>query len=214
MEKLLKDVSASFEPSVLYLDDIEHIIEIFKEASDKVNISTADYAIEDLNQLSKLKYESLNELNISIDNPHLSLHLKPDYLMLFTSKNDLLSIGLFEKIKAFLLKKRRPFIWLINNFVLWSIFSFIGLYSFTGSLQNHYWIGATLSSILIIILGFWIWYYFRVQFKIHSVIILKNRIQAPSFWKRNSDKIWLIIMSALAGGIITFLIEKATRVIH
>ena len=117
MEKLIKPFGESQKPVILYMDDIDKIVEIIGQASQKVEISTEDYVIQDLKQLSELKHEFLNELNISIREPYVSLNMKPDIIFLYIGKDDLLSRGLFENIKKILLQNRRPFSWLLQNYI-------------------------------------------------------------------------------------------------
>ena len=128
MEKLIKSFGESQKPVTLYMDDIEKIIEIFEQVSKEVEISTTDYVIHDVNQLSELKQEFLTELDISIIEPHIALHLKPDSTWLYMNKDDLLSRGIFEKIKQILLKNKRPFSWLLQSFVILAVFFTISFF--------------------------------------------------------------------------------------
>lgn len=77
MRKLTTHRVEFLKPVVLYLDDLEQIIEILHQVSDSVDLSTKDLALDNLKQLKELKLESLNELHISIDEPYLSLNLEP-----------------------------------------------------------------------------------------------------------------------------------------
>ena len=50
MQKIPRRLSTSFPPMLLYLDDIEQIVEILHQASPDVEISTKDYALTDFKQ--------------------------------------------------------------------------------------------------------------------------------------------------------------------
>jgi len=209
MQKLTKSLSEHLPPVKLFLDDLEQIVEILQEVSKKVKISTNDYAFEDLKELVNKKYESINKLHISISDPYVSLDLESYGISLYIEKDEPISRGLFEKIKQILIQRKRPFGWLLTNWYLAGIFAGISIPLLIIGIEKN------ISSFIILgiipfgcIAAIWTVYGLRNQSKSNSIIIPKYKNEAPSFIKRNSDKIILIIFSALAGGIITFLVEK------
>ena len=65
MKKLAKTRSEHFYPVKLFIDDIESIVDIIKETTnEKIHIQTADYAINDLSELSEIPEEEICDLEI------------------------------------------------------------------------------------------------------------------------------------------------------
>lgn len=208
MKKIAQSLGEHFRPVKLYLDDIEKIIETLSQVSSKVSISTEDYALDDAQQLASLKQEQITYLHISLHEPYISLELKPSNIWLFAAEDEPISRGLFEKIKQILLKRERKFARIVHNGSLMGLL--IG-----ASLVLLVW-GIAVSNILIIFVSIaWLilsvaftWYGYQDQFKKYSIIIPKYEINAPSFWKRNSDKILLMILSAIFGGLVSLVLLK------
>ncbi len=210
MQKLTKSHGEHLRPVTLYLEDLEHIVDVLSEVSDKVSISTGDYALEDLKQLTELKRESINELSLSIKEPYVSLDLMPNSIWLYISKDDAVSRGAFEKIKQVLLQSRRPFTGLLHESSFTGLLSAVGFYPLIYGIVRGNWLFITVGIALIAMGIIWFWYGFQDKFKRFSVIIPRYKSQAPSFFKRNSDAILLSIISAIAGGLITLAIVKLT----
>jgi len=113
-------------------------------------------------------------------------------------------------VKAKLNQRKRPFSWLLQGSYFWVIALGVGLVSLTSGLftTNYFFIG--FGSIFLIVGIIWAWLGWQSQFKKYSIIIPKHKIDEPTFLKRNADSIVLAIVSAIIGGIITFLFTKLT----
>lgn len=109
MQKIIKGLGEHLKPVKLYLGDLERILDILREGSDEVKISTSEYSLDSLEELSQLRKEYLNELKIWIEKPYVSVDLKPWTARLFTAQDDPTSRGLFVAIKEVLIRRKRPF---------------------------------------------------------------------------------------------------------
>ncbi|MCX6643480.1 MAG: hypothetical protein NTV15_08845, partial [Candidatus Bathyarchaeota archaeon] len=74
-----KDFSESFPPARLFLDDIDEIIEAFKEISNtKVTLENKDAYFENTEDIkNNLKSEYITNLIINSAKPYISLHFEP-----------------------------------------------------------------------------------------------------------------------------------------
>lgn len=43
--------------------------------------------------------------------------------------------------------------------------------------------------------------------KQYSIIILKHKVKSPSFWQRNKDQIWLLLLGGGVGSFLTILVQ-------
>ncbi len=208
MEKIIRPLSENLKPATLYLDDIENIIDTLRTVSSEVIISTREYLLKDLQELRELKKEQLTHLEIEIHEPYVSISFEPHRIWLYIAKDEPISRGLFEKVKEIVSRRERKIARITHSSWLSGILigTFFPLLSL-GIDKASYWIIFT-SIVLFIIAILISWYGFQDRFNKYSVIVLKNKNELPSFWKRNSDKIVLMILSAIIGSFITQAFSK------
>lgn len=208
MQKIVQSLGEHLKPVWLYLDDVEQIVEIFRQVSSDVSISTKEFALSDLKQLTELKKEFITDLHIQIREPYVSLSLESNRIWLYAQKDEAVSRGLFEQVKQVLSKNKRSFDQLLQNSALLGLFmgSSFPLLAI-GIRESTSWL-IFLSVIMIMVSILWGWYGYQDRFKRYSIVIPKYRIETPSFWKRNSDAFLLSIFSAIIGGIITLILVK------
>jgi len=209
VKRIRQSHGEELKPVALYLDDLERIIEIFKEASDDVRILTSEYELDSIDEFRNLHEETLNYLKISISEPFVSLELKPNGIWLFISEDELISRGVFEKIKQLLHSRRRKLSWLTANPYLAGAAVGSSAFPFFKAIdsQNVYW--AVLGCSLLMIGAIWTWWSFAGTLKKYSIVRLRRRAESPSFWKRKKDDIVLVIISAVVGALITLAITWA-----
>ena len=213
MKKIKKSHRKMIEPVVLYFDDLEKIIEIFKEASNDIEISTDEYELETIKEIKESDKEILNSLSIMIHEPYVSLELKPNEVWLYISEDEPVSRGVFEKIKQLLSSRRQKLYWLAKiNWISGGMFygAIAGssvLFLGPGILEKNIYNILLGCSILILGLILSLWSY-NLWMKRHSIIYTKRRIESTSFWNRKKDDIVLAIIFAIVGSIITLLITQ------
>ena len=187
----------------IYLDDLEDIIEIFKEANiTNINIETKDYTYSDLTDISK-ELTSINGLKLYSTNPHIYINFLKNYSNIYIPYPDIISLGIFTKINLIIKKRERKILWIyckliyITSAILLLLTIIILLLKINLSI-------ITFSTILFfaIILGptsisFRFYHYSKIEFfKLNNL---------PNFFKRNKE--WLIpIIAAITGSIITFIL--------
>ena len=227
MEKIFKHHGERLPPVRLYLDDIKKIIGILSEVSENIDLEADEYKYESLTELTTQNLYQINSLTISSSDPYVSLHFAPDSVWLFITKDTAELRGIFEKIKKFLRSKRRKLYFMHKNPFLTSAiigtFSGLSLPLFPIFIRNLITTGATARIILILSLAT-IWlifiiivfsWFFYLQYKRYSTIILMPRTEQTNFWQRNSDKliVGLIvsIFSVLVTAFVTYFITRSVK---
>lgn len=212
MKKIKKSYGEGLDPVILYYDDLERIIEIFKEGSKEINISTDEYEFEDITEIQKIDKEKLDSLTIDIQNPYVSLNFKPDSIWLYISEDTSASRGIFEKLKYLLTKRRRILCFpaksyffsgvLSGGIIGWSFWFLLNAIVFEENIVRNVQLGGIIL-ILGIILSYWILYFIPRNY---STIYTKKRNELPSFWARKKDDIFLVILGSILGIVGTLLI--------
>ncbi|OGW51895.1 MAG: hypothetical protein A2Y81_06770 [Nitrospirae bacterium RBG_13_43_8] len=156
---------------------------------------------------AKKRKELLHDIRITGRHPYISVEMEPNQIWLYISEDTPESRGLFEKIKAVLLRWRRRFTWLLHNSFLNGIASTLTM---VGAVLG-FRVQSRFLSVLIIALSlvciFWAVYGFQDRTKRYTVIVSKHRIETPGFVKRNRDSILLAIISALIGALLTYFLK-------
>jgi hypothetical protein len=220
MEKITKSRFESLPPIKLYLDDIEKIVEILGELSTEIKIETDEYALRDVKEFASLNRERLTELSIQSSEPHLSLYIGSRNAWISIAKDIPPSRGTFEKVKDLLLLRRRKFSAFLDipyvNFLLGAMIGSGVVVSIIGVIRLIIGTGLppamTIGGIMLLFIGSLLsWWSFRVSSKEYSLIILKRRIDQPSFFKRNEDKILVGIIIAVVSVIFGWVLRTLIK---
>ena len=202
IRRVPKSQRINFKPVKIYLDDVEIIYNILQEISEDISIETDEYAIKDIKQLSRLNKERITMLRFKVLEPFITLDLTPHEAQLYISGDDLVSVGVFEKLKKAVARRQRfstlsfRYIWLIAlpvSFLLSQVILSLGRKDYTTA-----WLSFAGFAIGIL------WYLYNAyqDMNRHSLIILKYRRDTPSFWRRNADNIKVELISGTFGAIL------------
>ena len=187
----------NFKPMKLYYDDIEEIYNIFKEQKEDIKIEADQYELDKLSEIFTIKKNYFTNLKISIYNPYVSLEFSATSIRLYASDDTPLQRGIFEKLKACIIKKER---FLLSKLLTYKAF-FIYLFIMSSlSFWNDKYITLTLG------IGGMISYFAVVYYSLkrYSEIIPLKRNEKLNIFQRNKDQIF----SAIVGGLIVLLITK------
>jgi hypothetical protein len=202
MKRIKKPISKELPPVKLYLDDLKHIYEILKERVKSIEITTEDYEVEDINQLKNLEIKKLHRLSIECSNPYITIEFHPSSASIYFAEDSTYNRGILSEIED-IISKRKVF---LGRFLtsFWANFLIGGLIggSFIGMLvmpKTYAWLFLALELIFILSMIF-LW---RFAFRSYSTIILLERKEESSFWKRNRDQIFIVIIGAIAGSLVT-----------
>lgn len=192
-------------PVKLYLDDLKKIEAMLNEVSKDIKIESEGYEFSNIDELIQLQKESIETLCMKIYNPYLSIEFKKNEVWLYIADDTALSRGIYEKIKDYLYKHKRNLSWVRKNSLYTSII-LIGYSIISGFFIKY--MGITFAKInLAFMIGMFLLviYFSRAQF---SLIYLVRRVEKPSFVERNKDRIILSIISAVFGGLVTWILRN------
>jgi len=192
MKKKTKTIVTELPPIKIYLDEIQDIVEFLygEVGKDKVMIETENYRIEDPGDFKTIDEEQLDSLIISTANPYSIEVRLTSYRATINAHDDTKSLGISSKIESILMRGKRS----VANI-------------FKKLRDSVYGVVAPL--LLISIYCLISIPIFFVGIKRYSIIILKNRKEIPTFWKRNKDQISMIIFT----GLVTFFFGVLTTIL-
>jgi hypothetical protein len=207
MERIIQSHGEHLKPVLLYRDDIEQIVEVMQELSPNVELSTDHYKFNDLKEWAELKRDYFTNMQVLTRTPFVSLELKESEIWLYIAEDTAQSRGAFEKIKRILADHTRPSVKVMNTWMP-PMAGAICLQPITFLTLHRSWASLTIAAIIVLGCAWWFWWAVHTRFHKYSIVIPKYRTDAPSFWKRNSDKIVLGIITAALGSLLTLLIKS------
>lgn len=203
MKKLDKTIYTELEPTRLFLGNLEKIENLFIENVESFTIETQDYEYSSIDELkSNEKDKKIKSIKYLGHNPYLSIEFTGYSSRFYSSKSDLKYVGMLSKVREIINStKRKPaFIYSISfYFISWVIF------------QLYYWIA---SRNLIVLISF------SVPYLLWTILMISNNFyrnttfhlvykeNQENFFVRNKDQLIILIIGAIIGAALTFLINK------
>lgn len=187
LKKIEKHLGEHLKLVKLYYDDLLEIYE---------------YELESIEEILSIKKPFITNLSIMLYEPVVSVGFKNSSIWLYASDDTPLQRGLYEKIKTILVKRQRLFAPFFQSSIASGVFT--GTSTWWLFTDTYKYVG-----IIIFCLGL-LWMYFghKSQFHYYSLIVPLHRTDKPSFFERNKDQLFLALISAIIGGIITLGISK------
>lgn len=207
MKKIIPSRSEDLKSARLYLDDIKEIFEILFNSAENVTIETKNYMLDSMEDFTELHEEKIHDITLSSQEPYVTVKFSPSRISLYIGKDNNESRGIFEKIKKILIKCERPFTWILHNSVAYTLctYLFFCLIGFSIAIKDAFL--SVYFSLLFILCLLWAIYGWNDRFYHFSTIILKYRINYPSFIKRNKDRIIIALISAVVSAILTWILS-------
>jgi len=209
MERKIQAHSEHLKRVLLYRDDIEQIVELLREVSPNVELSTDEHKFSDVKEWADMKRDYFTNMQVKTRDPYVSLNLSKSSVWLYIDEDTPQSRGAFEKVKRFLMERKPPGQWLLNAWMPPIVFSLLWI-PFDLALWGKNWALLTVTGIFMLGNVGWWWLAVRAHTHKYSVIVPKYRVEAPNFWQRNADKIVVAIISAVFGSLLTLLIKALT----
>jgi len=198
MKKIKKFLRIDFGLTKLFFDDLEEIINILKEASEKIDINTEDFQIESMEEFGELDKEDLNILRVETFNPWIVLDIQPRESYIYAGEDTLITRGVLDKIKSIFRRRRYKFSWLASEFISKISSPLIILLLFDYLILDK----KAIFMILVIIFSSLSIVNTIFIFSLKNRITLAKKSDKKSFWRRKKDDIILAIISALIGSVI------------
>jgi len=174
------------------LNELEDVEAILRASCERVEITTTDHDAATVHDLMGLPSSVIHSLEMIAREPYVKLSLKP-YEAALVYAGDVKSCGVASKIENVLGRCRRG---QALNSVSWSMTLLscaMLIYSWPSHSNFLLFVGMALA-----IAGFLFSQWQRGYRANHyATIILKRRIDSPSFWQRNQEKIYLHIINTI-----------------
>jgi len=169
-------------PTKIYFEDLEEIIDILKEVSDKIEIKTEDYEVETIEELKELDQGEINYLKLQVIEPYILIEIFTDDSIIYISEESLSTRGMLEKIKQIFRRDRYKLGWFADKSTEKIIFSLILISFLYFFLFDRHYSFIILGSVFMVFDI--IWYIYAP--KVKNRIFLTKKTDKKSFWKRNA----------------------------
>jgi hypothetical protein len=190
-----KSFTRSYRPVVIWLDDLEEIFSLLKEAAKDVQISTEDYHFTSIDKL-KEHYGSLTQfvMDITSSSPYVSIHFARSWMTVRISPGAQ-SAQLFHEIDAILARRQRS--------IFYSWWCAVPVVLFGAA--PHFFPAQALPIVAVqsALLSWYVWVVF-IGWRRTAVINLQRRSEARPFFQRNKDQLALLLIGSVIGGLVTF----------
>jgi hypothetical protein len=201
MKKLASTVIKKLPPLKLYLDDLERIVELMNSIDCKITILTDEYELENLAELGQLKKKVLHELQINATTPNfhsIALSLTQNSADLSIGGTDKAEMrGVFEQLLSYLQGRKTHLMTLLKTIISCLVpFGIVFIAFLTHNSKLAFVPPLALIILTGIVTPIWALYSF-VGNNYYSTIFLSLKSDAPSYWERNKEKIWLVIITAV-----------------
>jgi hypothetical protein len=131
MKKIDKSISKNYLPLKLYLEDLENIEVILKEASKSLSIETEEYKFDSIADIkSNLKRDRIKELHLKTSDPYITLDFTPLWARVYVSSSETNGAGIFYKLNQIIESRTRFLKWLYSFHFLWATGGVFWLSSF------------------------------------------------------------------------------------
>ena len=133
MKKIKQSIYTDLQKAKLFFDDLEEIDKILKESCSSYTITLDEYELDSINEIAEIKEKrDFHHLEIRLDEPRFSLIMDEDTSYII-SKEDSLSIGIIERLKPIIRKRRK--IYFLSSWSAIFIFSLFVFLFFINSLD-------------------------------------------------------------------------------
>ncbi len=210
-----KSLYEKLPPIRLFLDDLDKIVEIFKEVSDNINIETKDYYFDNVKEIKNINAEYITDLEIKSREPYISLEFNSNGSTIYAAEDTLITRGALDKIKTILrprqLKYINPTFHALLNTLLGVTFTsslmMIGIGIELGYYNQIQYYSLSIIGVVIFIISYFIHKWDdSILFKNYSMISLRKKDDKTSFWKRNWDQFITGAAASFIAGLVIFLL--------
>jgi len=199
------------KPVRLYLDDLEHIVQVLTGRGFEVKLADADYEYDTLEEIKQYRGTKINVLNIQGKKDRswhdISVGFAKNTISLFRNASDENTLLVWHELKEFLKGKvywhQRVLdtrIWGVLLLLSPSFIFYPMLFGISAaSMKQLLWV--IFPAILLPLLISFLWS------QLFPGLYVDRRFRVLNFWQRNSDKVLLLILGAVVGGFVKWLFD-------
>lgn len=203
MERVGNKRIEDFPATTLYLDDLEEIVGILAGACERLEIRVGDYKITDARELSLLAQkfrDRFEHIALQGYDPYVSVDLRTYGVSAYISEDSLEQRGIVARIGDVINKgkKKNP------GWFYGALTNVLALAGTITALNKEYALGLTMVAASFLSIPFAVKYGMKNKVIVHTV----KRGQVTSFFERRKDDLGLAAISAILGGVVTYLITR------
>ena len=204
MERVTTKRFDDFPATTLYIDDFSEIIDTLFEACKRIEIKVGEYKITDKAELQALAEKfpdgRFSDVRIEAYDPYISFDFRSFAVSAYVSHDSIELRGVISKVRDIVArgKKKRPSLPIST---LSYITVAVGVWQL---LSKEYFLGAVLLLLSLAVIPLAV----RFDMKNNVVIHSKRRGEVTSFLQRKRDDILISLISAILGGVVTYLLTK------
>ena len=204
MKKVKDDPKLDTGCVKLYLDDISSVVESMQEVNKdgELEIKVGGYEFSNVASLSELKQKEHDEISITykISSPYARMSFgvskKNTHFWYHQSGDTLSFIGAYSNIEKIILARRRKWEWVETFFyVAMSLGTTVSVLLLQGQVNNNPLmtnIGFGIAAVMLVSLAMFL---FTIPVR-KSKIVLVEKIEHSTFWKRNEDTLLISSISS------------------
>jgi hypothetical protein len=203
MKKIVEGGEVRLPPAKLYLEDLRELYEILaRENASGLSVRAGGHALDSIEELDELQMKvgqaRLHSFQVSSQQPRISLHHSLTSSTISYDAESTPARGIASRLEE-KWKSRKKKVEVIA-----------GIPTFMGMLLGAWMVGKSDSSFLLalVMAGFaaYVFAHLEIAFgRISTVLVLHRRNEHQGFWRRNVDKIWLLVLGGVAGTAFTLL---------
>jgi hypothetical protein len=209
MEKVRENYHKTYSGIRVSRMDLKQLVEVIAEKSHISGIEAGKWKLQGIDEVDKLKDKEILPFSVEASEPYIHLHLSQTSSSLFVnSPNDLEMLGLGTRLDSILKRNGAEKEFLHSNWLafVWPVIIWIAAYVFIfRSKLVGLVIGVIGLAVPMVALSSILFYFHR------SCRIKRSETSLTAFFKRNGDKIIIVILSAVIGSALTLLISWITR---
>jgi len=202
MKRKLNDASKDHSSAALYRSDLEEIIGIFKGSCSEFSISDDDWEYDSIEELEAKRGSTIKKLTITSDSPKLSVSIGRGNTRI-SRGGSVIILGPYTQLQQLIKARRRHLLYIFLHPI--TVIAISGGILFLAGQYGKNWPKA-IALIIALPIAIYILMMLMNLSGSFTKIILVQPHQQTSFWAANKDKIFLMILGAVIGGVLTKLI--------
>ena len=197
-------VFEDFPPARLYLADLAEVIAAVQAVCDRVKVDAGQFSIDDPAELKELAANypegKFPELRVQGFDPYVSIEFRTYKVHVYVSNDSMELLGIAGKVRDVVTRRKKADTTLLEHAAT-SVPAAMGVWLL---LSDSPLVGLILFALSLAAIPVSVRVMMRYRVAVHSI----EYEQRTSFWLRKKDDIVLVIVSALLGGFVTYLITK------
>lgn len=193
-----------FPAAKLYIEDLKEILDIIGNNCENVEFRTGEYEEvlpSELDDLVKtMNKKRFDDIYIKAHQPYVSVNIRGYGVSAYISEGSLAQHGIISKIRSIIDKRKKKYFGVVANTL-----GYLPMVGFGGALSQGEW---GLAGIFIALSLLMIWPLVKYQMEQKVVVLTSSISETESFLVRRKDELFVALIAALLGALVSFLLVK------